>query len=192
MHHGSDPAGDVPSLDDASRPNPWISTEFWSVWFSQYGSHPGDASTYRRRTWKVIAHGGNGYNIYMAYGGSNFDYNNNNEDAASYDYGAPVGQGGDLRPTYFEFKKANYFSRSFASILENSSDNSPQWASASSNPGMRVTSRKGPAGEIVFVDYPPLAVKKVDSPDPNNPTFEAVTSAADAKVLATAIFTAEG
>ena len=192
MHHGSDPAGDQPSLDDSSRPNPWISTEFWSAWFSQYGPHPGDASSYRRRTWKVIAHGGDGYNIYMGYGGSNFDYSNNNEDAASYDYGAPVGQGGDLRPTYYEFKKANYFARSFANVLEDSADNSPQWATSSSNHDLKVNARKGLEGEIIFVDSPPAPVEKVASPDPNNPTFEAVTDTTAVKKLTTATFSVNG
>ena len=192
MHHGSDPAGDQPSLDDPSRPSPWISTEFWSVWFSQYGSHPGDASTYRRRTWKLIAHGADGYNLYMGHGGSNFDYSNNNEDAASYDYGAPVGQGGDLRPTYYEFKKANYFARSFASVLGNSTDNSAQWASASSNHDVKLTARKGPAGEIVFADFPPPPVEKVASPDPNNPTFEAVTEGIQTTKLTTTTVSANG
>ena len=192
MHHGSDPAGDQPSFDDPSRPNPWISTEFWSVWFSQYGSHPSDASSYRRRTWKLIAHGADGYNLYMGHGGSNFDYSNNNEDAASYDYGAPVGQGGDLRPTYYEFKKANYFASSFASVLGNSTDSSAQWASASSNHEVKLTARKGPAGEIVFADFPPPPVEKVASPDPNNPTFEAVTEGTQATKLTTTTFTADG
>ncbi len=192
MHHGSDPAGDQSSFDDLSRPNPWISTEFWSVWFSQYGSHPGDAASYRRRTWKLIAHGADGYNIYMGHGGSNFDYSNNNEDAASYDYGAPVGQGGDLRPTYYEFKKANYFARSFASVLGNSSDNSGRWSSASSNHEVKLTARKGPAGEIVFADSPPPPVEKVASPDPNNPTFEAVTEGTQATKVTTTTFSADG
>lgn len=99
LHHGSDPAADwrpkdTPDLDDPGRPNPWITTEFWSVWYDQYGSTQKDADIYEHRTWEIIAHGGNGYNYYMAHGGSNFGYTNNDEDAASYDYGAAVGQGG--------------------------------------------------------------------------------------------------
>ena len=154
LHHGSDPAGDKPSLDDASRPNPWMSTEFWSVWYNKYGAHPEDAPTYARRTWKVIAHGGNGYNFYMAHGGTNFDYTNDDEDAASYDYGAAVGQAGDLRPMYFALKRVGYFARSFANILENSTDRSSAWANASSNGAVRVTARQGPEGEIIFLDNP--------------------------------------
>ena len=117
LHHDSDPAGDRLSLRDPARPNPWFSTEFWSVWYNGYGSGDSAARVYERRTWKIIARGGGGYNYYMAHGGSNFGYTNNDEDAASYDYGAAVGQAGDLRPIYYAFKRAAYFARSFAAEL---------------------------------------------------------------------------
>jgi beta-galactosidase len=72
LHPGNDPAGNLKNLDDPTRPNPWFSTEFWGVWFFNYGPQPQDSTIYDRRTWKIIAHGGNGYNVYMAHGGSNF------------------------------------------------------------------------------------------------------------------------
>lgn len=139
LHHDSDPAGESASLDDPGRPNPWMSTEFWCVWYNGYGSTEKDAGVYARRTWKIIARGGNGYNYYMAHGGSNFGYTNNDEDAASYDYGAAVGQGGDLRPVYYAMKRAALFARSFQDILENST---------AGEGGYRVS----PAGRIRFVD----------------------------------------
>lgn len=151
LHHDSDPAGNAFNLDDPGRPNPWMTTEFWSVWYNGYGSGPAEARQYERRTWKIIAHGGNGYNYYMAHGGSNFGYTNNDEDAASYDYGAAVGQGGDLRPVYYSFKRAAFFARSFESVLENSRGDTLD--------GFAV--RKGPAGEIEFLDNPGSAVERV-------------------------------
>jgi beta-galactosidase len=153
LHHSSDPAGDG-EMDDPNRPNPWFSTEFWSVWYSQYGSKPADAALYDRRTWKIIAHGGNGYNYYMAHGGSNFGYTNNDEDAASYDYGAAVGQAGDLRPLYYTFKRAAYFSRSFEEILENSTDATASFKNITADAGLKVTARSGKAGDLVFLDNP--------------------------------------
>ena len=117
LHHASDPAGDAVSLNDPGRPNPWFSTEFWSVWYNAYGSGEKEAQLYEQRTWKIIERGGAGYNYYMAHGGSNFGYTNNDEDAASYDYGAAVGQGGDLRPIYYRFKRTALFARSFAKEL---------------------------------------------------------------------------
>ncbi len=153
LHHGSDPAGDAPDLDDAARPNPWFTTEFWSVWYSQYGPRPQDATDYARRTWKIIAHGGNGYNYYMAHGGSDFGYTNDDEDAASYDYGAAVGQAGDLRPLYYAFKRCAWFARGFQDVLEDSNDASGRYQDDAMN-GVRVTARTSPAGTIEFLDNP--------------------------------------
>lgn len=161
VHHASDPAGTA-ILDDPKRPNPWFSTEFWSVWYSQYGAKPTDAPLYDRRTWKIIAHGGNGYNFYMAHGGSNFGYTNNDEDAASYDYGAAVGQAGDLRPVYYIFKRAGYFARSFQEILENSTDASKDYQyltqekslNQTKDTTIKVSARVSEAGTLLFLDNP--------------------------------------
>ena len=153
VHHSSDPAGDG-KLDDPYRPNPWFSTEFWSVWYSQYGAKQEDAGVYDRRTWKIIAHGGNGYNYYMAYGGSNFGYTNNDEDAASYDYGAAIGQAGDLRPVYYTFKRAAWFARSFQDILENCTDATQNYSKIIQDTALKVSARTSPAGDIIFLDNP--------------------------------------
>lgn len=159
VHHSTDPAGNA-ELDDSTRPNPWFSTEFWSTWYTQYGAKPGDAALYDRRTWKIIAHGGNGYNFYMAYGGSNFGYTNNDEDAASYDYGAAVGQAGDLRPLYYTFKRAGIFSRSFETILENSQSATKQYQYINRDTALKVTARTSPAGDLIFLDNPGAKVLK--------------------------------
>lgn len=151
LHSGNDPAGDVSNLDDPKRPNPWFSAEYWGVWFLNYGPQEQDSTIYDRRTWKIIAHGGNGYNVYMAHGGTNFDYNNDRDNAASYDYGASVGQAGDLRPIYYSFKRANWFARSFQNILANST-NDPDIKPTVSDTLIKATARKSPAGTITFLD----------------------------------------
>src|SRR6201996_4982 len=151
LHSGNDPASDYSSLDDPTRPNPWFSTEYWGVWFQNYGPQEMDSTLYDRRTWKIIAHGGNGYTVYMAHGGTNFDYNNDRDNAASYDYGASVGQAGDLRPLYYSFKRANWFARSFQDILANSMDEQEDKPKASNN-NVEVTARKSPAGIISFLN----------------------------------------
>jgi len=153
VHHSSDPAGDG-KTDDPKRPNPWFSTEFWSVWYSQYGAKPRDAGMYDRRTWKIIAHGGNGYNYYMAHGGSNFGYTNNDEDAASYDYGAAIGQAGDLRPIYYTFKRAAWFARSFQEILESSTDATATYNGIVKDTTLKVSARTSASGDIIFLDNP--------------------------------------
>ncbi len=154
VHHSADPAGDSQLLDDATRPNPWFSTEFWSVWYNYYSSTVKDALTFERRTMKIIAHGGNGYNYYMAHGGTNFGYTNNDEDAASYDYGAAVGQAGDLRPVYYAFKRCALFAHSFQDILENSSDATAKYIGMLRGGQGRITARHSDAGDIVFLDNP--------------------------------------
>ncbi|MGF7081267.1 beta-galactosidase [Mucilaginibacter sp. UYCu711] len=151
LHSGNDPSGDFTSLDDPARPNPWFCPEYWGVWFLNYGPQELDSTLYDRRTWKMLAHGANGYNVYMAHGGSNFEYFNDKDNAASYDYGAAVGQAGDLRPIYYAFKRANWFAQSFQSVLENSLDeqnNKP----LVSDTNIRVTVRKSPTGSISFLD----------------------------------------
>jgi len=170
LNHGNDPAGRKPTLDEANRPNPWFTTEFWSVWYNLYGSTQKDADTYGRRTWKIIAHGGNGYNYYMAHGGTNFNYSFSHEDAASYDYGAAVGQTGDLRPIYYQFKRNALFARSFEDILENSV-NSDAYASMLTDTGIVVSARHSNAGDILFFDHAansnaPLTLKVDGTPAP--------------------------
>jgi beta-galactosidase len=102
LNHSSDPAG-TNSWSSAARKNPWFSTEFWCDWYDKYGETAAEASAKDWDTWKIIAYGGNGYNYYMAHGGTDFDYFNNDEDSSSYDYGSAVGQAGDLRPEYYKF-----------------------------------------------------------------------------------------
>jgi beta-galactosidase len=152
LNHGNDPAGKKASLDEPDRPNPWFTTEFWSVWYNLYGSTPKDADTYGRRTWKIIARGGNGYNYYMAHGGTNFNYSFSHEDAASYDYGAAVGQTGDLRPIYYQFKRNALFARSFQDVLENSV-NSEAYKNMLTDTGIVVTARHSEAGDLLFFDH---------------------------------------
>ncbi|HEY5232116.1 MAG TPA: beta-galactosidase [Verrucomicrobiae bacterium] len=150
VHHGGDPAGNRP-WSSASRKSPWFTTEFWCNWFSDYGESAADVRDKDWDTWKVIAYGGNGYNYYMAHGGTDFDYFNNDEDAASYDYGSAVGQTGDLRPEYYKFKRAAWFARSFQNILETSDNATVTYANASTNPAVRVTARASAAGTILFL-----------------------------------------
>ncbi|MDR6943495.1 beta-galactosidase [Mucilaginibacter pocheonensis] len=170
LHHSSDPAGDD-ILDDPKRPNPWFSTEFWSVWYSQYGAKPADSAVYSRRTWKIIAHGGGGYNYYMAHGGSNFGYTNNDEDAASYDYGTAVGQAGDLRPVYYAFKRAATFARGFQDILENSIDAASSYKNITAGHDLKITARSGAGGDLIFLDNPGTnSIKATVSVDTTIPT----------------------
>ena len=150
LHHGSDPAGRNP-WDSVGRTNPWYTTEFWSVWYDRYGARPSDL-VYDRRTWKILAYGGNGYNFYMLHGGTNFASWNDDEDTSSYDYGAAVGQTGDLRPIYYRFKRVSWFAHAFQDILETSTNATDTYKNAATNANVRVTARQSAAGTILFLD----------------------------------------
>ncbi len=151
-HHGSDPAGNTP-WSSAKRVNPWYTTEFWPGWYNLYGPlSPSRLRFFDRGTWHIIAYGGNGYNYYMLHGGSNFGYWNNDEDAASYDYGGAIGQAGDLRPIYYRFKKAAMFATSLPRILEESDDSTSAYANSGSNMQVRITARTAPDGTALFLD----------------------------------------
>ena len=132
-------------------PVPGLPRNSGATGISEYGESPSDISSKDWDTWKIIAYGGNGYNYYMAHGGSDFDYFNDDEVAASYDYGAAVGQAGDLRPEYYKFKRAAWFARSFQDILETSDNATSTYASAATNSAIAVTARTSPAGTILFL-----------------------------------------
>jgi beta-galactosidase len=72
--------------------------------------------------------------------------------ASSYDYGAAIGQAGDLRPIYYRFKRAAQFATSFADILEDSEDATDQYKDFAAGTPLRVTARKSPAGTAIFLD----------------------------------------
>ena len=152
LHHGSDPAGGN-SWDSKGRDNPWYSTEFWPGWYDLYGPlSPDRLRNFTRGQEKIVAYGGNGYNFYMLYGGTNFATWNNQEDASCYDYGSAIGQAGDLRPIAYNFKRVNDFSRSFAEITENSENADAAYQNYFPGAKLKITARKSPAGEIVFMD----------------------------------------
>jgi beta-galactosidase len=146
LHHDHDPAGTIP-FDSVGRKSPWMSTELWITWYNHYGAQndPG----YERAPWDVVANGGAGFNIYMFHGGSNFDYWNNDEDTASYDYGTLVGQTGDLRPLYFRLKRLALFTAGFADILADSTNATARYHDFA--PGFDIRARTSPAGTLVFL-----------------------------------------
>jgi beta-galactosidase len=147
-HHAADPMGDR-IVDSSQQKSPWYSTETWITWYNRYGNlNPDDLAGYQRNIWNIVAGGGDGFNIYMFHGGTNFDYWNDDETASSYDYSALVGQGGDLRNIYYGLKRAATFATSFPDILENSV-NSDDSGFATGTAKSYV--RKSPDGTVVFL-----------------------------------------
>jgi beta-galactosidase len=161
LHHGTDPANDTP-WDLGNRKSPWISTETWIRWFDKYGnSDPNDLAVYQRHIWNLVADCANGFNLYMFHGGTNFDYWNSVDASASYDYGAMLGQAGDLRNLYYGVKRASTFATSFPDILANCTNSED--ASFATGPKVTIGQppktvssvipfvRRSPDGSVVFV-----------------------------------------
>jgi beta-galactosidase len=148
FHHGSTPVPENP--DNTGRQCPWYSTEIWAGWYSNYGPSDYEYMRTERCNEKILARGGNGYNYYMFHGGTNFDSWNDNENAATYDYGAALGEAGDPRPIYYREKANNLFATSFADILENSSVATAEYQDFATHARV-IGARKSPAGTIVFV-----------------------------------------
>ncbi len=151
LNHNDDPAGDSP-FDTSQRTSPWFSTEFWTGWIKIYGVEPARGKKLERATWKVIAYGGAGYTHYTMAGGTDFDTWNNDEQAASYDFGSPIGQSGDLRDDYYFCKRAAMFATSFPDVIENSPAGAGGGGTAPTDGSVQITNRKGPGGEILFLD----------------------------------------
>ncbi len=163
MHHGNSPAGPGP-WSTKHRPGPWFTTEMWTGWFTLYRTHPRALSQISRQSmWHVIAYGGNGYDAYLAVGGTTPSYYVDDTVGPSYDFAAPIGQAGDLRPLYYIYKTANYFGRSFQRILETSSN--VRHLKFKAPPGVRVFERQSPNGDMFFyqnLSFNPATVKIPD------------------------------
>jgi beta-galactosidase len=109
MHHGTNAAGAGP-WSTRHRTCPWLTTEMHTGWFNLYRTHPPWLSRLTHQAmWQVIAYGGNGYDAYLAVGGTTPSFYVNGPVGPSYDFCAPIGQAGDLRPLYYIYKTANYF-----------------------------------------------------------------------------------
>jgi beta-galactosidase len=164
LNHNDHPAGDDP-FDTSTRTSPWMSSEFWTGWFQHYGMPPERAKLLERTTWEVIAYGGAGYAHYEMAAGTNFDTWNCDEQAASYDFGSPIGQAGDFRDGYYLVKRAALFATSFQDIISNSIASEGGIGMTATN-GVRLTNKQGPAGKIVFlhnrIGDQPVQVKTAD------------------------------
>lgn len=163
LHHSHDPAGETP-FDYAARKTPWYSTEFWTGWFDLYGAMPAALEAeYTRAAWKMIAFGAAGFNAYMFHGGSDFATWNDNDMAASYDYAAPLGQAGDTRPFYFQWKRATLFARSFAPALAGAVRTDAPLIGVKLDPKLRSFVWKAGDTTLAFLDNPSKAA--VTAPD---------------------------
>ena len=177
INHGDNPAGESP-FDTAGRVSPWYTTEFWTGWFGVYGSEE-RAQARTRGTWNVLANGGAGYDHYTGAGGTNFETWGSDQTGASYDFGAPVGQVGDIRDFFYMLKRPALFGTTFSKILADSHDTSGQYGGAATS-GAGVSARTSPAGTVVFLKNSgdaPLKTQFKDKTGKSYPSAGTVTLA---------------
>ena len=156
LNQGFNPAGNQP-FNNTGRTTPWFTTEMWSGWFNAYrNTNPVIRRLVIQSIWRVISFGGCGYNVFMTVGGTNFSHWNCRSVRASYAFGAPIGQVGDLRSSYYQYKRANFFARSFAAILEKSRNATGAYQNfiTKSSGKIHIYARRSPSGTIVFLMNP--------------------------------------
>jgi beta-galactosidase len=102
-------------------------TEQWMGWIAQYGPDPNKAAGYTNQTWRMLAAGTGGTSQYVAHGGTNFGYTTSpDQRTASYDYGAQIGELGQIRPVYYSIKQAGWLAGTFGPLLSNSTNGSTE------------------------------------------------------------------
>ncbi len=124
----SDCVGQIKRLRNMQDHAPALVTEFWDGWFDFWGSehHTRDARETARRAMEVLGCGAQ-YNYYMWHGGTNFGFWGSRlvaSDAAwqttSYDYDAPLAEGGGLTDKYYYSRLPNLLGRHMARWLGDS------------------------------------------------------------------------
>jgi beta-galactosidase len=150
FNHGGNPTPGG-QIDPSNSKTPWMSTEFWAGWFDSYRtvSRKKNAAI-DDAIWRNLSRGGGGYNIYMLHGGSNFANWSDNSTGASYDFGAAIGQTGDLRPMYYRMKRANQLALGFPDIFANSTEDRAITNFASGDGVEFMGARRGVTGAGTF------------------------------------------
>jgi len=109
-------------------PTKGMMTEQWTGWITRYGpSASSDVTTYNNQTWLMLGCGSGGTSHYMAIGGTDFGYTSSpDQRITSYDYGAQIGELGQIRQALYSVKQTGYLANAFNSIFASSTDGSSQ------------------------------------------------------------------
>ncbi len=135
---------------------PLLVTEFWDGWFDHWGQEhqTKDAREVTRRALEIIGCGGQ-INYYMFHGGTNFGFwgsrvvaNDHAFLTTSYDYDAPLAEGGGLTPKYYLTRLVNMMANHMGRFLATCSAGRP---GASVADGTSVYNLQGPRGDWAIV-----------------------------------------
>lgn len=134
---------------------PLLTTEYWPGWFDWWGAehHTRDDRTCTRKALELMG-AGSQVNYYMYHGGTNFGFyggrNVHSDDCfmtTSYDYDAPLAEGGGLTRKYYLMRLVNMF----ASCLGEVPAAAAPLEGAAATAGVGVLSQAGPAGRVIVV-----------------------------------------
>jgi len=135
---------------------PMLATEFWTGWFDYWGGEHNtkDPAETARRALEILGCGCQ-VNYYMWHGGTNFGFYGSQLSATdasyqttSYDYDAPLAEGGGLTEKYFLTKLVNMMATHFGRVFAQARMVGP---AATVHSGTEVLNVAGPAGRMAVV-----------------------------------------
>ncbi len=146
----------IRALREVQPDTPKTVTEFWAGWFRTWNGTVTQKSAreVHRRVLEVLSARAM-YSYYMFHGGTNFEYWGGRSDrtatnfvTTSYDYDAPLSEGGGLTEKYYAGKLANQVGSNFAEFFATSEPSRPR---ASASQGFEVRALRNDRGEMLFV-----------------------------------------
>ncbi|MEA5365311.1 beta-galactosidase family protein [Amycolatopsis sp., V23-08] len=110
---GSDATARLALLREHQPTGPLMCSEFWNGWFDNWGAHHHTTSAADAAAeLDALLAAGASVNLYMFHGGTNFGLTSGANDkgvyqpiVTSYDYDAPLDEGGDPTPKYHAFRE---------------------------------------------------------------------------------------
>ena len=147
---------DLKRLRAAQPDAPMLATEFWAGWFDYWGGEHQvkDACETARRALEILGCGCQ-VNHYMWHGGTNFGFwgskviaNEMSHQTTSYDFDAPLAEGGGLTRKYYLTKLVNMLASRFGRVFAQARMEGP---SVMAHTGTQVLNVSGPSGRMAVV-----------------------------------------
>ena len=135
---------------------PMLATEFWVGWFDHWGGphQVKGARETARRALEILGCGCQ-LNYYMWHGGTNFAFwgghvpvNEMSHLTTSYDFDAPLAEGGGLTDKYYLTKLVNMLASGFGHVFAQGRGEGP---SVTTHSGTQVFNVAGPAGRMAVI-----------------------------------------
>jgi hypothetical protein len=133
-------------------------TEFWPGWYCTWDraeeAYPRSPAVVERETWRVLAHGGAGYNYYMWHGGTHFGYTSMYLNTTAYYPIAPLSEAGGIWEKYRRCRRVACFAQTFADILTTARPGDFSDIERDTTLGADFFQRVSERGKILFIENP--------------------------------------